>query len=96
MKSSMTSGIMSHQTSKVPTTLEMDGLFTEEDIKNRFFVMKPCSVCLKFSKQDTRERDKPCSYCGGALGINGRYWASIRTWRGDKKLTLADQKKIGA
>lgn len=77
------------------TTLEMDGLFTEEDINNRFFVMKPCVECTKYSKQDIREPDKRCVYCEGRLSPNGRYWYSLRTFPGDKKLTAADKKKLG-
>lgn len=78
----------------IPTTFEMDGLFTQEDINNRFFVMKPCIVCLKYSKHDIREKTKDCPYCHGEMGINGRYWYSIRTWNIGKRLTAADQKKL--
>lgn len=78
----------------VPTTLEMDGLFTEEDIKNRFFVMKPCTVCLRYSKHDIRRPLQNCPYCNNKMGINGRYWYSIRTYNIHKKLTASDQKKL--
>jgi len=72
----------------------MDGLLTEQDIADRFFVMKPCSECLKYSKHDLREETKDCPYCHGKISINGRYWYSIRTWNPSKKITPAEQKKL--
>lgn len=79
----------------IRTTLEMDKIYTEDDIKNRFYVMKPCSSCAKYSKHDTRVRDEACPYCRGKISPNGRFWYSIRTWTGDRKLTVADKKKLG-
>ena len=79
--------------SKIPTTPEMDRIYTEEDIANRHFVMKPCVDCSKFTKQDLRTEDKLC-VCGGRLSRNGRYWSSVRTWKPSKKLSAADQKKL--
>lgn len=79
---------------KIPTTFEMDGLFTEKDIADRHFVMKPCTECAKYSKHKIGEND-PCPYCNGKIGVNGRYWFSLRTWKGDKKLTAADKRKLG-
>lgn len=81
---------------KVPSTLEMDGIYTEDDVANHFFVMKPCVDCGKYTKQDTRNNDKPCMYCGGAMGIASNYWASLRTYRPNRKITAADRKKMGA
>lgn len=83
------------QDPNIPTTLEMDGLFTEEDIKDRFFVMKPCIDCGKFTKQDTRKPDERCA-CGGEMTKNSTYYASLRTYRPDRKITAADRKKMGA
>lgn len=79
----------------IPTTFEMDKLFTETDINNRFFVMKPCVSCYKYSKHDIREETKTCPYCGKMITKNGRYWYSIRTWDNSKKISAADQKKLG-
>lgn len=81
---------------KVPTTLEMDGLYTDEDIANRHFVMKPCVSCGKYTKQDVRVANVPCQYCGGAMAIASNYWMSIRTFNPSKKFTAADRKKMGA
>lgn len=51
----------------VPTTFEMDGLFTEEDIANRFFVIRQCDDCNKFSKWDIRSpKNYTCAHCGSA------------------------------
>lgn len=81
---------------KAPTTFEIDGLYTEEDIANRHFVMKPCIDCGKYTKQDMRTDNVPCQYCGGPMGNNSSYWASLRTWRSDRKISAADRKKMGA
>lgn len=75
------------------TTLEMDGLITEEDVNNRFFLMKPCQKCLKFSRHDRREVDRPCPFCGGQISRNGSYWYSIRTFN-NRKITPVDAKKL--
>lgn len=82
--------------SKIPTTLEMDGLLTEEDARDRHFVMKPCISCGKYTKQDMRTDNVPCQYCGGGMGKNGSQWYSIRTFNPSKKLSAADRKKMGA
>lgn len=82
--------------SKTPTTFEMDSLYTEEDIANRFFVMKPCIECGKFTQQDVRHKDDPCQYCEGKMGISSSYWMSLRTWRPDRKISAIDRKKMGA
>lgn len=82
---------------KVPTTLEMDKLILQEDIDNRFFVMKPCLKCGKYTKQDIREENKPCSYCyENHFSIASNQWASIRSWNPTRKLSAADRKKMGA
>lgn len=80
----------------VPTTLEVDRIFTQIDMLDRFYVMKPCIDCGKYTEQDTRKEDKPCQYCGGSMGIASTYWASLRTYKEGRKLTAADRKKMGA
>ena len=74
----------------------MDGLYTEEDIKNRHFVMKPCVGCKKYNKQDIRLKDRPCVFCGGEMGKPSQYWYSLRTFNSNKRLSAADMKKMGA
>lgn len=81
---------------KPRTTLEMDGIYTERDKADRFFIMKPCLVCSKYNKQDMRVGDKPCVFCGGVMGKASNYWYSLRTFKEDRKLTAADRKKMGA
>lgn len=80
---------------KIPTTLEMDGIITERDIENRFFVMKPCKECFKYSRQDIRAATEQCTYCKGELGQHSSLWYSIRTFDTSKKLSATDKKKMG-
>ena len=79
----------------VPTTLEMDGLFTEKDIKDRFTVMKPCIECGKYTAQNIALDNKPCQYCKGDMAISSTHWYSVRTWSISKRLSPADRKKLG-
>jgi hypothetical protein len=81
-------------TSKTKTTLEMDGIFTDEDAANRYFVMKPCVECGLYTKQDVRTDNKPCIYCGGAMGVMSNHWYSIRTFNTAKKISASDRKKM--
>ena len=51
------------------STEEMDGLFTEEDIKNRYTVMFQCKLCRKWTRHDNwvpgaNNKHLPCSSCG--------------------------------
>lgn len=85
---------MQYQESKVPTTLEMDGIYTEVDAADRFFIMKPCVGCGKYTKQDRRIDDTPCQYCGGLMGISSTHWSSLRTFRSDRKIPAADRRKM--
>lgn len=69
--------------SKAPTTLEMDGLYSREDIDNRYRVMSLCSLCNTWNELDTRESKKaPCTSCGAA-SYDQRTTYSIRTWNRD-------------
>lgn len=79
----------------IRTTFEMDGLRTTQDLQDRFYLMKPCIECLKYTRQDMRKPDKPCIFCGGKMGNSSTYWNSLRTHRGDRRLTAADRKKMG-
>lgn len=80
----------------IATTMRMDGMFTVQEMQDRFFVMKPCMNCGKFTKQDVRINDKPCQYCKGAMGKTSNLWASLRTFKGDRKLSASERKKMGA
>ena len=53
---------------KIPTTFAMDGLFTEDDIKNRHTVMFQCKLCKKWTKHDNwtpggKNTHLPCTEC---------------------------------
>lgn len=77
---------------KVPTTDEMDGLYTDEDIANKHFYMAVCVKCTKWTKQDSRERGKiPCPYCGSTnIDNQSSRWYSVRTWNPQKKIQKRD------
>lgn len=69
----------------LPTTNEMDGLLTEDDIKNRYRVMIQCRECRKWTQHndwtpDGPHNHLPCSSCGK---INYDPWSmkSLRTYR---------------
>lgn len=76
----------------VLTTFAMDGLFTQEDIDNRHFVMAPCNnkKCKEWSKMDLRDYVFKCP-CGN-VKFDGREMRSIRSYETMK--TLPKEKKI--
>lgn len=54
---------------KIPTTLEVDKIFTEEDAKNRHARMVQCKDCKKWTKHadyDFFKPLRPCIYCKSA------------------------------
>lgn len=64
----------------VPTTAEMDGLLTPEDMRKRFKVMRQCYGCSKWAQQDARKPTQPCPNCGDTdFDIVGA--KSVRTFR---------------
>jgi len=81
---------------KVPTTFEMDGLFTQEDIDNRFYVMRNCLNCKTWYQADSRVKERSeCPNCG-----NGSYdmksQCSLRTFNPKaKKIKKWDEKRAG-
>lgn len=72
----------------------MDGILTEKDAEDRFFVMKPCTGCFKYSKHDTRKEVGDCSYCHSRLSVNGRHWYSLRTYNSSKRFSAVEKKKL--
>lgn len=68
----------------------MDGLFTKEDIDNRYLVMGQCNDCSEWSQWNTTVGKWKCSYCGGD-SYDMRGSRSIRSW-----LTTKDTKKTRA
>lgn len=70
--------------SRIPTTYEMDGLFTEDDIKNRYTVVFQCSLCKKWTTHynwmpGERNQHKPCMGCG-EIRYDARSIKSLRTY----------------
>lgn len=68
----------------VLTTFAMDGLFTQEDIDNRHYLMALCSECGKWEKMDNRTKAFKCE-CGSEK-YNMRESRSIRSWMATKDL----------
>lgn len=65
----------------IPTTFEMDGLTTREDILNRHRVMMKCGGCDKWQEQDIREKRKvPCENCKSSA-FEIRSATSLRSWQ---------------
>ena len=65
---------------RVPTTFEMDGLYTEEDKKNRFSVVFQCRNCRKWVKHTDYLINReyvPCS-CG-EISYDQSSMKSVRT-----------------
>lgn len=65
------------------TTFEMDGMFAQEDINNRFFVMALCAKCPEWSKMCTLDYKFECK-CGSDK-YDLRETRSIRTWSPELK-----------
>lgn len=70
---------------KIPSTFEMDGLLTQEDIRNRYKVMWQCRECKKWTQHNDwlpgeQNNQKPCDHCGK---LNYDPWSmkSLRTYR---------------
>lgn len=73
---------------RIPTTDEMDGLLTEEDIKNRHTVVYQCKLCRKWTKHENhipgeRNEHVPCEDCGEIHYDE----SSIKSWRTYNPLT---------
>lgn len=69
---------------KIPTTYEMDGLLTEEDIKNRHTVYFQCKDCRKWTKHydwvpGEKNKHIPCSWCS-KTNYDGSSIKSARTF----------------
>lgn len=84
---------------RTPTTFEMDGLFTQEDIDNRNRVMKRCNVCNKWREQNLEDKsDKPCgNETKGVIcestSFDPKSTTSLRTWKpNSRKITKKEEK----
>lgn len=84
----------------VPTTYEMDGLFTEEDIDNRYTVVFQCLDCKKWTQHENWVTDEnnthiPCVHCG-TTSYDGSSIKSLRTYNpltDNKRRPKAQKKK---
>lgn len=76
----------SKESEAMKSTFEMDGLFTQDDIDNRFYVMGQCLNCDQWNRFDNRDYKYKCSNCSSEKW-NLRESRSIRTW-----LTTKDTK----
>ncbi len=57
----------------VPTTAEMDGLKTPEEMRERWDVVLQCLQCLKWTQQKLGEKNTPCTaIIRGKEYIDGR------------------------
>ncbi len=69
------------------TTLEMDGFFTEEDIKNRHTVVLQCKLCRKWTTHTNWIPGEthaliPCIGCG-KISYDSSSIKSLRTYNPD-------------
>lgn len=90
----------------VKTTFEMDGLFTQEDIDNRFKVMQQCTKCNKWTLQNIdpnriNKTPNPCinktnDIVCNSTAFNPKSSTSLRTFNPNKKkLTRKQEKEAG-
>lgn len=64
----------------VPTTAEMDGLFTVEDMRNRTTLVFQCKNCNKWTiHKDFDGNYKPCDNCG-EIQYDSSSGKSLRTY----------------
>lgn len=80
----------------IPTTFEMDGLFTQEDIDNCFYVMRNCLRCNTWYQGDRRIKEHvPCPSCGSGT-YDMKSQCSLRTFNPKaKKIKKWDEKRAG-
>lgn len=74
----------------IPTTYEMDGLYTQRDIEDRYKLMAQCNSCGEYSQWDTApvvdqqtllsgKRPFKCLHCGSNALVQGS-GVSLRTY----------------
>lgn len=79
----------------IPTTAEMNGLFTQEDMRNRHSVMFQCQKCNKWTKHtdySLNHEHVPCFNCGEIAYDSGSI-KSIRTYDPEKDAKRKPQQK---
>jgi hypothetical protein len=73
-------GKQDSMTSSIPTTFEMDSIFTEQDIRNKDTVMLQCRNCSKWTQQNMDDKELVnCEHCG-VYDYDPTSAMSLRTW----------------
>lgn len=82
----------------IPTTAEMDGLLTKEDMRNRFDMVFQCNSCNKWTLHPNYSKTHtylPCSNCS-LIAYDSSSMKSYRTYNADtdnKRRPQAKKKK---
>lgn len=77
---------------KIPTTDEMDGLFTAEDKANKYKIMLQCQACNEWTQNEQWQPPVPCSNCGQKK-YDPTSATSLRTFDPRKKRKVKGLKK---
>lgn len=77
---------------KVPTTDEMDGIFTAEDKANKNKVMLQCTKCNEWTQNEAWKPPVPCTGCG-AKQYDPTSATSLRTFNPTTKRVAKGYKK---
>lgn len=57
----------------IPTTAELDGLTTPEEMRNRWNVVLQCNSCVRWTEMDSRKPRTPCTaIVNGKVYVDGR------------------------
>jgi Zn finger protein HypA/HybF involved in hydrogenase expression len=71
-----------------PTTFEISGLLTKQDIEDRYKVMRQCRKCSNWTQQNMQEEyNRPCTNCG-ITDFDATSTKSLRTFN-----ILTDKKR---
>lgn len=76
----------------IPTTDEMDGIFTAEDKANKYKVMLQCQGCNEWTENEQWKPPTPCHNCGGK-SYDPTSATSLRTWNPSTKRIAKGYKK---
>lgn len=77
---------------RIPTTEEMDGIFTEEDRRNKNKVMLQCQGCNEWTENETWKPPVPCHNCGGK-NYDPTSATSLRTFNPNTKRVAKGYKR---
>lgn len=77
---------------RIPTTDEMDGLFTPEDRADKHKVMAQCQSCNEWTQIEVWKPPLPCFNCG-QKNYDSTSFTSLRTFNPHNKRTAKGYKK---